>query len=95
MEPGAHISAKDNVVRHDKSDFEVPLMEVDFTKLLPGGKLPPVSKLPVVNLFNQAISMKGMKVAGAKLRQDVLSCEESELVSVDHTTGLPKKCVKF
>ncbi|MBA0825312.1 hypothetical protein Goarm_021911, partial [Gossypium armourianum] len=50
MEPGAHISAKDNVVRHDKTDFEVPLLMEDFRPLLPNAKLPPASKLPSLNL---------------------------------------------
>ncbi|KAK8596476.1 hypothetical protein V6N12_064963 [Hibiscus sabdariffa] len=44
MEPGAHMSAKDNVVRHDKTDFEVPFLMEDFRPLLPNGKLPPASK---------------------------------------------------
>ncbi|KAJ6403309.1 hypothetical protein OIU84_015258 [Salix udensis] len=35
MEPGAHISAKDNVVKHDKTDFEVPLLKEDFKSFLP------------------------------------------------------------
>lgn len=95
MEPGAHISAKDNVVRHDKSDFEVPLMKVDFFGLLPNAKLPPASKLPSLNLFNQAVSLKGLKAAGAKLGQDVLECGAGEIVTVDHQTGLPAQCTKF
>ncbi|KAG1353921.1 hypothetical protein COCNU_07G000330 [Cocos nucifera] len=95
MEPGAHIDAKDNMVKHKKGDFEVPLMKDDFTRLLPAGKLPPASKLPVINLFNQPISLKGLKAAGAKLGQDVIGCSESELVIVDHRTGLPKNCTKF
>ncbi|KAG5515519.1 hypothetical protein RHGRI_036526 [Rhododendron griersonianum] len=95
MEPGAHISAKDNVVQHDKSDFEVPLLKEDFRNFLPGGKLPPASKLPSLNLFNQAVSLKGLKAAGAKLKQDVLQCEVTETVMVDHDTGLPSQCAKF
>ncbi|KAJ3672151.1 hypothetical protein LUZ60_006872 [Juncus effusus] len=95
MEPGAHISAKDNVVKHDKSDFEVPLMKDDFTKYLPATKMPPASKLPVLNLFNQAVSLKGLKAAGAKLGQDVITCRGTEQVFVDHHTGLPKNCTKF
>ncbi|CAL9203281.1 unnamed protein product [Musa hybrid cultivar] len=95
MEPGAHISAKDNVVKHKKEDFEVPLMRDDFTKLLPSGKMPPASRLPALNLFNQAVSLKGLKAAGAKLRQDVISCNELENVAVDHSTGLPRNCTKF
>ncbi|KAL3530557.1 hypothetical protein ACH5RR_009879 [Cinchona calisaya] len=78
MEPGAHISAKDNVVRHDKSDFEVPLLNEDFKNFLPNGKLPPASKLPSLNLFNQSVSLKGLKAAGAKLGQDVLGCNPTE-----------------
>ncbi|GFZ17890.1 glycosyltransferase family protein 2 [Actinidia rufa] len=38
MEPGAHIAARDNAVKHDKSDFEVPLLKDDFRKFLPGGR---------------------------------------------------------
>ncbi|CAI9105054.1 OLC1v1003898C1 [Oldenlandia corymbosa var. corymbosa] len=95
MEPGAHISAKDNVVRHDKSDFEVPLLKEDFRNFLPSGKLPPASKLPSINLFNQAVSLKGLKAAGAKLGQDVLECSAAEVVVVNHDTGLPSHCAKF
>ncbi|XP_038972326.1 uncharacterized protein LOC103708423 isoform X2 [Phoenix dactylifera] len=95
MEPGAHINAMNNAVRHSKEDFEVPLIKDDFTSLLPGGKLPPASKLPVIDLFNQPIPLKGLKAAGAKLGQDVISCSKSELVIVDHSTGLPKNCTKF
>ncbi|MQL95643.1 hypothetical protein Taro_028318 [Colocasia esculenta] len=95
MEPGAHISAKDNVVKHKKDDFEVPLMKDDFTKLLPVGKMPPASKLPVLNLFNQPLSLKGIKSAGAKLGQDVITCGGTEVVAVDHSTGLPQNCSLF
>ncbi|KAK5830732.1 Anion exchange 4 [Gossypium arboreum] len=96
MEPGAHISAKDNVVRHDKADFEVPLLTEDFRTLLPNGKLPPASKLPSLNLFNQPVSLIGLKAAGAKLGQDVLPCNNAtEIVTVDHITGLPRQCSKF
>ncbi|KAK1394162.1 hypothetical protein POM88_013218 [Heracleum sosnowskyi] len=95
MEPGAHISAKDNVVKHDKSDFEVPLLKEDFRNFLPNGKMPPASKLPSLNLFNQAVSLKGLKAAGAKLRQDVIGCNVTEIVHVDHDTGLPSHCAKF
>ncbi|KAA3489536.1 Glycosyltransferase family protein 2 [Gossypium australe] len=96
MEPGAHVSAKDNVVRHDKADFEVPLLTEDFRTLLPNGKLPPASKLPSLNLFNQPVSLKGLKAAGAKLGQDVLPCNNAtEIVTVDHITGLPQQCSKF
>lgn len=96
MEPGAHISAKDNVVKHDKSDFEVPLLKEDFRNLLPAGKLPPASRLPSLNLFNQPVSLKGLKSAGAKLGQDVLRCNNvTEIVAVDHQTGLPKSCSRF
>ncbi|OVA18063.1 Glycosyl transferase [Macleaya cordata] len=95
MEPGAHISAKDNVVKHDKADFEVPLLKEDFRGFLPGGKLPPASRLPSLNLFNQAVSLKGLKAAGAKLRQDVISCSPTDVVIVDHETGLPSHCAKF
>ncbi|XP_077227844.1 uncharacterized protein LOC143860884 [Tasmannia lanceolata] len=95
MEPGAHISAKDNVLKHDKSDFEVPLLKEDFRQFLPAGKLPSASKLPVLNLFNQAVSLRGLKGAGAKLGQDVIGCNATELVIVDHNTGLPQRCAKF
>ncbi|XVF46319.1 hypothetical protein PTKIN_Ptkin03bG0018100 [Pterospermum kingtungense] len=96
MEPGAHISARDNVVRHDKADFEVPLLKEDFRPLLPNLKLPPASKLPSLNLFNQPVSLKGLKAAGAKLGRDVLRCDNAtEIVTVHHVTGLPQKCSKF
>ncbi|KAK9168792.1 hypothetical protein Syun_000932 [Stephania yunnanensis] len=95
MEPGAHISAKDNIVKHNKADFEVPLLKKDFRELLPGGKFPPASKLPSLNLFNQPVSLKGLKAAGAKLGQDVISCSAAEIVAVNHETGLPSHCVKF
>ncbi|GAB2233692.1 hypothetical protein Droror1_Dr00002921 [Drosera rotundifolia] len=95
MEPGAHIAAKDNVLRHDKRDFEVPLLKDDFRNYLPNGKMPPASKLPSINLFNQPVSLKGLKAAGAKLGQDVLECHPNEIVAVHHDTGLPKECVKF
>ncbi|KAM1040414.1 hypothetical protein FF1_029662 [Malus domestica] len=96
MEPGAHISAKDNVVKHDKSDFEVPLLKEDFRNFLPGGKLPPASRVPSLNLFNQPVSLKGLKAAGAKLGQDVIGCNNAtEIVMVDHQTGLPSRCAKF
>ncbi|KAK3155540.1 hypothetical protein QOZ80_2BG0204510 [Eleusine coracana subsp. coracana] len=95
MEPGAHISAKDNVLKHDKTDFEVPLVDADFSTLLPAGKMPPASKLPVINLFNQAVSLKGLKAAGAKLRQDVIQCETKAVVAVDQVTGLPTNCTLF
>ncbi|GMH07122.1 hypothetical protein Nepgr_008962 [Nepenthes gracilis] len=95
MEPGAHIAAKDNALTHDKGDFEVPLMTDDFRNYLPNGKLPPASKLPSINLFNQAVSLKGLKDAGAKLGQDVLKCQAGEIVVADHHTGLPSHCAKF
>ncbi|KAG7019279.1 hypothetical protein SDJN02_18239, partial [Cucurbita argyrosperma subsp. argyrosperma] len=95
MEPGAHISAKDNIVKHKKEDFEVPLLKENFVNFLPNGKLPAASKLPSLNLFNQPVSLKGLKSAGAKLGQDVLKCEVSEIVAVNHETGLPSHCAKF
>ncbi|OIW03919.1 hypothetical protein TanjilG_30195 [Lupinus angustifolius] len=96
MEPGAHISAKENVVNHKKHDFEVPLLKEDFRNLLAGMKLPQASKLPSLNLFNQPVSLKGLKAAGAKLGQDVLRCDNAtEIVIVDHATGLPHLCYKF
>ncbi|XP_002973886.2 uncharacterized protein LOC9656675 [Selaginella moellendorffii] len=95
MEPGAHINSSDNVVEHKRSDFEVPLMTDDFWKLLPLQRLPSASKLPVINLFNQVASLKGLKAAGASLRQDVLPCNITETVVVDFVTGEPDKCVAF
>ncbi|TVU25623.1 hypothetical protein EJB05_28126, partial [Eragrostis curvula] len=95
MEPGVHIGAKHNVHKHRKIDYEVPLLDHDFTTLLPMGKMPPASELPVLNLFNQAASIKGLKAAGAKLGQDVLSCEPGEIVAVDYITGLPRNCTVF
>ncbi|KAK9676705.1 hypothetical protein RND81_11G094300 [Saponaria officinalis] len=95
MEPGAHISAKDNVIRHNKADFEVPLLADDFRNYLPNGKLPSASRLPSINLFNQAVSLKGLKAAGAKLRMDVINCTVTQVVGVHHDTGLPHQCTKF
>ncbi|GAB4825416.1 hypothetical protein Ancab_008289 [Ancistrocladus abbreviatus] len=68
---------------------------IDMMNYLPNGKLPPASKLPSLNLFNQAVSLKGLKAAGAKLGQDVLQCNVGEMVAVDHNTGLPTHCAKF
>ncbi|KAK4408494.1 UNVERIFIED_CONTAM: hypothetical protein Sradi_1235000 [Sesamum radiatum] len=95
MEPGAHISAKDNIVKHDKTDFEVPLLQQDFRDFLPNGKMPPASKLPSLNLFNRPVSLKGMKAAGAKLGQDVLECGPKEVVVVKNENGVPSHCAKF
>ncbi|XP_078427917.1 glycosyltransferase family protein 2 [Wolffia australiana] len=95
MEPGAHIRAKDNVVQHKKDDFEVPLLREDFSRILPGGKLPPAAKLPVLDLFNQPVSLRALKSFGARLNQDVLDCGDSKIVSVDSSTGLPKNCSAF
>eukprot|EP01018_Ginkgo_biloba_P031332 Gb_01245 [translate_table: standard] len=95
MEPGAHISATDNVVNHKKADFEVPLLQEDFRNFLPNQKLPSASKLPVLNLFNQPVTLKGLKAAGAKLVQDVLQCNVTEIVIVDNGTGMPSHCAKF
>ncbi|WZZ21068.1 hypothetical protein YC2023_122455 [Brassica napus] len=87
MESGAHIAAEDNVVKHNKTDFE---------KLLINLKLPPASKLPSLNLFNVPVSLKGLKAAGAKLGQDVLRCNNvSEIIAVNHQTGLPARCMQF
>ncbi|KAI5075519.1 hypothetical protein GOP47_0009595 [Adiantum capillus-veneris] len=95
MEPGAHINASDNVLKHNKEDFEVPLLQEDFWPLLPQQRLPPFDRLPVLNLFNQPTSLKGLKGAGAKLKQDVLACENGEIVEVDSITGSPSQCSKF
>ncbi|KAL3354596.1 hypothetical protein AABB24_018982 [Solanum stoloniferum] len=95
MEPGAHIAAKNNVVKHNKADFEVPLIKEDFKNHLPNGKMPQASKLPSLNLFNQPVSLKGLKTAGAKLGTDVLQCSPTEIVSVHHDTGLPSHCARF
>ncbi|KAK4356371.1 hypothetical protein RND71_025342 [Anisodus tanguticus] len=95
MEPGAHIAAKNNVVKHNKADFEVSLLKEDFKNLLPNGKMPPASKLPSLNLFNQPVSLKGLKAAGAKLGTDVLQCSPTEIVAVHHDTGLPSHCARF
>ncbi|EFJ14348.1 hypothetical protein SELMODRAFT_120665 [Selaginella moellendorffii] len=95
MEPGAHIAAVDNSLSHKREDFTVPLMEEDFWKILPAQRMPPPSKLPVINLFNQAVSIKGLKAAGAKLEQDVLPCNASQIVLVDHITGDPTNCARF
>lgn len=95
MEPGAHISAADNVVQHNKADFEVPLLKQDFWAMLPQGKFPPASRLPVIDLFNQRSSLKALKEAGASLEQDVLPCKPKEIVTVDHSTGMPLRCATF
>ncbi|XP_024371047.1 uncharacterized protein [Physcomitrium patens] len=95
MEPGAHINASDNVVKHNREDFVVPLLYEDFQPLLPKQKLPPASKLPVLNLFNIPTTLKGLKSAGAKLGQDVLRCEKTAVVTVDPITGEPQKCSTF
>lgn len=95
MEPGAHINASENVLNHKKEDFEVPLLQEDFRNLLQNQKLPSASKLPVLNLFNQPVSLKGLKSAGAKLIQDVIPCNITEIVVVDHGTGMPSHCAKF
>ncbi|CAF1765744.1 BnaC09g53480D [Brassica napus] len=88
--------AKNNVVKHNKTDFEVPLLMDDFRNFLPNLKLPLVSKLPSLNLFNVPVSLKGFKAAGAKLGQDVLCCKNvSEIVAVNQKTGLPARCMKF
>ena len=95
MEP-AHTAAKDNVVKQNKTDFKVLLLMDDFRNFLPNLKLPPASKLPSLNLFNVPVSLKGLKAAGAKLGQDVLRCNYvSEIVAVNHQTGLPARCMKF
>lgn len=70
-------------------------VQEDFRPLLPKQKLPPASKLPVLNLFNQATSLKGLKSAGAKLGQDVLACEKSAVVTADPVTGEPQHCTPF
>jgi hypothetical protein len=62
---------------------------------LPNSKLPPASKLPVINLFNQAASLRGLKAAGAKLGQDVLNCTETQVVKADDKTGEPQICRTF
>ncbi|BFI43079.1 hypothetical protein MPTK2_8g14800 [Marchantia polymorpha subsp. ruderalis] len=95
LEPGAHINATDNVLKHKREDFEVPLIYEDFWQHLPNQKLPPASKLPVLNLFNQAASLKGLKAAGAKLGQDVMQCERTQVVAVDQGTGEPVQCSTF
>ncbi|CAF1956246.1 unnamed protein product [Brassica oleracea var. botrytis] len=73
LKSGAHIAAEDNVAKHNKTDFEVPLLMDDFRNFLLNLKLPPASKLPSLNFFNVPVSLKGLKAAGAKL-QDVLRC---------------------
>ncbi|GFZ20448.1 glycosyltransferase family protein 2 [Actinidia rufa] len=95
MEPGAHIAPKDNALKHDKGDFEVPLLKDDFRKLLPGEKLPPPSKLPALNLFNQGVSLKELKAVGANLGKDVIECNSREIVVVQHETDLPWRCFSF
>lgn len=57
MEPGAHIAGNNNLVKHNKADFEVPLLKEDFKKVLPNGKMPQASKLRSLNLFNQPLKI--------------------------------------
>ncbi|XP_059302087.1 uncharacterized protein LOC132054021 [Lycium ferocissimum] len=95
MEPGAHIAAKENVIKHNTADFEVPLLKEDFKNFLPNGKMPAAPKLPSLNLFNQPVSLKGLKAAGAKLGQDTLKCNQTEIVAVNHETGVPSHCARF
>ncbi|KAJ4899863.1 glycosyltransferase family protein 2 [Raphanus sativus] len=80
MEP-AHIAAIDNVVKHNKTDFEVPLLMDGFRNFLPNLKLPPSSNLPSLNLFNVPVSLKSLKAADAKLGQDVLRCNNVSEIS--------------
>ncbi|KAG0580596.1 hypothetical protein KC19_4G185500 [Ceratodon purpureus] len=95
MEPGAHIAHSANKLAHDPQDFVVPLLQEDFLPMLPSGALPPATKLPVINLFNQAASLRGLKAAGAKLQQDVLQCEVTHVVVADDKTGEPLSCVEI
>lgn len=97
MEPGAHINASDNAVQHRREDFQVPLLQAPqgFVPLLPLHRLPPAPALPVLNLFNQPSSLKGLKAAGAKLGQDVLRCKRNQVVTADIITGDPLRCVTF
>ncbi|ONK63935.1 uncharacterized protein A4U43_C07F20430 [Asparagus officinalis] len=55
MEPGAHISAKENAVKHDKRDYEVPLVGEEFTAMLPAGRMPAAGRLPVLDLFRTGL----------------------------------------
>ncbi|KAH9307850.1 hypothetical protein KI387_035761 [Taxus chinensis] len=82
MDPGTHINASNNALKHKKEDFEVPLLREDFRAFLPNGKLPSISKLPVLNFFNQPVSLKGLKSAGEKILQDVIRCNTKEVVVV-------------
>ncbi|EPS66725.1 hypothetical protein M569_08051 [Genlisea aurea] len=96
MEPGVHIQAKNNAVNEKRKDYVVPLMGRDFRELLPHGKLPIVSSLPCLNLYNELASLKDMKIAGSNLGQDVLRCNNGkEIVVVDTEIGLPLKCATF
>ncbi|KAH7425781.1 hypothetical protein KP509_11G070600 [Ceratopteris richardii] len=95
MEPGAHINAQGNVLTHRKKDFKVPLMKENFWELLPLKKLPPASTLPVLNLFNKPTTLKGLQRAGARLKQDVVECEDGETLTVDPVTGSALKCTKI
>ncbi|KAH7425782.1 hypothetical protein KP509_11G070700 [Ceratopteris richardii] len=94
MEPGAHIKAPGNLLKHRKKDFKVPLIKENFWELLPMKKMPAASTLPVLNLFNQLATLKELKVAGARLKQDVLQCEDGETVTVDSVTGSASHCTK-
>ena len=95
MEPGAHINASGNVLKHNKEDFEVPLLGRDFWELLPQQKMPAANRLPVLDLFNHATSLKGLRVSGSKLKQDVVVCEDGEIVTAHDVTGSPIGCTRF
>jgi glycosyltransferase involved in cell wall biosynthesis len=99
MEPGAHINASGNVLKHNKEDFEVPLLADDdekrFWDLLPGGRMPPPARLPVLDLFNHPSSLHGLRSAGSRLKQDVLECDDGEVVAAHPVTGSPIGCTRF
>jgi hypothetical protein len=111
MEPGVHINASGNAIEHSKEDFEVPLIGgrsdpgtgtgtgtgtgSSFLALLPDGRLPLPSRLPVLDLFNQISDLRSLKAAGSRLRQDVLPCADGEIVVADPVSGSPLRCSRF
>ncbi|KAK6138103.1 hypothetical protein DH2020_028143 [Rehmannia glutinosa] len=51
--------------------------------------------IDMMYLRGYAVSLKGLKAAGAKLGQDILECNPTEIVVVNHETGLPSHCATF
>jgi hypothetical protein len=99
MEPGAHISAKENKLKHNKTDFEVPLVADDFSPLLPQGKMPPASKsCPSSTSSTRTCRSRGSRrpePSSGRTSRPQLRHQCKELVAVDTITGLPTNCTAF